>query len=169
MTMQSELNTVEEIQVGPHLIKLSIRKDKPIAELDQQQYTQLWFLVQNCPLLSDPKYLKEFARISNFFWKGLVFRYVDSIAEFQHAYHQQIELEKRCLGDIFPYRLTDYKIFDVSVMHEPRLDNGSLYYFVYNTSNGLPYRVVCPFPYTTTSTLVHYQILPIVEEVANEG
>jgi hypothetical protein len=162
--MRSELNTIEEIQVGPHLIKLSIHKDKPIAEFDEEHFSQLWFLVQSCPLLSDPKHLKEFARISNFFWKGVIFRYIDSISQFQQYYHDQIELERLCPGDIFPFRLTDYKIFDVSVMHEPHLEDGSLYYFVYNSSNGLPYRVVCPFPYTTTSTLVHYQILPIIEE-----
>lgn len=162
--MKDKQNAVGEIQVGTHIIKLFIIKDKPIAEFENQHYSQLWFLVQTCPLLSEVDYLKEFARISNFFWKGLAFHYIDSISYFQQHYHQQIELERRCPGDIFPYRLTDFKIFDVSVMHDPYLEDGSLYYFVYNSSNGLPYRVVCPFPYTTTSTLVHYQILPIIEE-----
>jgi hypothetical protein len=75
-------------------------------------------------------------------------------------------LEKKHPSDVFPYRLTDYKIFDVSVMHDPCVEEGHLLYFVYHTTTGLPYRVVCPFPYTSTSTVIHYQILPIKSEAS---
>jgi hypothetical protein len=162
----SPTNPLTEIPLGTGLIRLFLNNQVPTAEFLGQYYTVLWFLVQNVSELSDPSYLKEFSEISNFFWKGIQFQTIDSIEDFQKQYVEQVELEKNYQGDVFPYRLTDYKIFDVSVMHSPLLDSGNLYYYVYHTATGLPYRVVCPFPYVSTSTLVHYQTLPLKEEAS---
>jgi hypothetical protein len=157
---------VKEIPLGPYTLRLIMQDQTPLVERDGQFFNHVWLLSQQMPLLSDPAYIKQFAEISNFLWKGLQFQYIESVADYQKFYTEQVELEKRCPTDIFQYRLTDYKIFDVSVMHEPRLDDEQLFYYVYNTSTGLPYRVVCPFPYNGASTLVHYQILPIKTEAS---
>ena len=152
---------LREIPLSTTLLKLYKIDDFPVIEWEEQFFAHIWLLVQKCPLLSDPHYLKEFAEASNFLWKGETFEYISSIPDYQSFYHTQIALERECSGDIFPYRLTDYQIFDVSCMHDPLLSEGWLTYFVYQVETGLPYRVVCPFPYDGNATCVHYQILPI--------
>jgi hypothetical protein len=156
---------IKAIKVGNRTVELISSPGKRLAELEQKTHLVLWTLVQDLTELSSITYIKEFAEISNFFWKGWQFQCIESIEAFQVNYRTQIELERRHAGDIFPYRLTDYQIFDVSHMHEPRIENDNLIYFVWNTENGLPYRVVCPFPYVATSNIVHYQILPIAKEL----
>ena len=156
----------KEILLGPRPVRLYLNNEVPLAEFKGQHYHLLWLLVQQVTELSNPHYIKEFSQLSNFFWKGIQFQTIDSIEDFQKRYVEQVELEKLYQGDVFPYRLTDYKIFDVSIMHPPLLEAGTLHYFVYNLSTGLPYRVACPFPYVSTSTLVYYQILPIKEEAS---
>jgi hypothetical protein len=157
---------VKELSTGPYTLHLLLQGQTPLVEFDNQAFAHLWLLVQQLPLLCEGNYLKEFAEISNFFWKGVQYQCIDCIPDYQKHYVTQVELEKKHPSDVFPYRLTDYKIFDVSCMHDPRVEDGNLLYFVYNTTTGLPYRVVCPFPYASTSMLVHYQILPIKDEAS---
>lgn len=152
---------IKELTLGPYTIALQLENQQPIVKFNDQLFNHLWALIQHLPLLSDPDYLKQFAIISNFLWKGLNFQFIDCIEDYQRHYREQVELEKKYQSDIFPYRLTDYQIFDVAVMHEPLLHDENLHYFVFQTNTGLPFKVVCPFPYTFTSTLVHYQILPL--------
>lgn len=159
-------STIKEIPLGPSILHLLMQDQTPLVKYEDHVFNHIWLLTQQFPLLSDPTYLKEFAELSNFLWKGLQFQFIDQIAHYQKFYTEQVELEKKYSSDVFPYRLTDYKIFDVSVMHDPRLEGDQIFYFVYNTTTGLPYRVVCPFPYISSSTLVHYQILPIKTEVS---
>lgn len=159
-------NSVKEIPLGPYTLRLIMQDQTPLIECDGEVFNHVWLLSQHIAILSDPAYIKQFAEISNFLWKGLQFQFIEDVVDYQNFYIEQIELEKKCPSDVFQYRLTDYKIFDVSVMHEPLLDEGQLFYYVYNTSTALPYRVVCPFPYSATSTLVHYQILPIKAEAS---
>ncbi len=164
--MASFPTLVKEISIGPQTLHLMLKENMSLIKFNEQFFSHLWLLVQQIPELSDADYLREFAEVSNFLWKGIQFECVISIESYQKRYNEQVELEKKYPSDVFPYRLTDYKIFDVSVMHDPRLEEENLMYFVYNTTTGLPYRVVCPFPYTSTSTLVHYQILPVKTEAS---
>ncbi|MFI5343173.1 MAG: hypothetical protein ACHQUC_03020 [Chlamydiales bacterium] len=156
---QKEL--VKELKFGPHRICLFFQDQIPIAIHDEQTFTFLWELIEKIPPLSDALYLSEFAFLSNFFWKAGQFQYIECIESYQKYYLERVELERSQPVDLFEYRLTDYKIFDVSVMHPPKVENRQLIYFTCNVTNGLPYRVVCPFPYHLESTHVHYQILPI--------
>jgi len=155
---------IKDIPIGAHVIRLYIDDSQPFVECEGLPFNHIWLLNQHLFCLSEITYLKEFAEIANFLWKGLQFQYIEDISKYQHFYVEQVELEKRYPGDIFPYRLTDYKIFDVSIMHEPRIENGQLNYFVFQAATGLPYKVICPFPYDSNSTLVHYQILPFKTE-----
>lgn len=155
---------IKEISLGPYTLRLLMHNQMPLVERDGEFYNHIWLLSQQLPLLSDPTYIHQFAEISNFLWKGLQFQFIDQIADYQRFYIERIELERKCPTDIFQFRLTDFKIFDVSVMHDPRINEKELSFFVYNTSSALPYRVVCPFPYIEASALVHYQILPIKSE-----
>lgn len=158
----------KEMSIGPYTLRLFLQAERPLVEFNDQIFNHIWLLGQQIPHLSDSIYIKEFAELSNFLWKGSQFHFIESIADYQRFYNEQVELEKKCPSDIFAYRLTDYKIFDVSVMHDPLLVDDQLRYFVYNKTTGLPYRVVCPFPYVSTSTLVHYQILPLKTEARSQ-
>lgn len=153
----------KELKLDSHLLFLFLQGKTPSIEWEDQSYASLWHLIQQLPILSDPSYIEQFAYISNFFWKAGEFCYIESISDYQNFYKQRIEQEKKCLVDLFEYRLTDYKVFDVSVMHIPRIENNQLVYFTYNATNRVPYRVVCPFPYHLNSTYVHYQVLPILD------
>ena len=162
----SQPATIKEISIGSSTLRLFMQEQTPLVEYEGQVFNHVWLLTQQLPSLSDPIHIKQFAEISNFLWKGLQFQFIDNIAVYQKFYTEQVELERKFSSDVFPYRLTDYKIFDVSVMHDPHLESNQLFYFVYNSTTALPYRVVCPFPYNSTSTLVHYQILPIKTEAS---
>lgn len=151
---------IKEISTDLYSLRLLMHDQTPLVECAGHFFNHIWLLVQHVPALSEISYLKEFAEISNFLWKAQQYQFIDQIAEYQKFYTEQVEREKKCPSDVFAYRLTDYKIFDVSVMHDPYVEEGQLLYFVYQTATALPYRVVCPFPYTSTSTVVHYQILP---------
>lgn len=150
-----------DIIIGSETIRLRFDNAIPTIEFKEQKFNCLWILCQQCPALCDFTNLKQFSIVSNFLWKGSSFQCVDQIDSYQKNYYAQVELEKKHPTDVFPYRLTDFKIFDLSVMHEPTLFDENLHFFVYDTSTGIPYRVVCPFPYTALSTRVHYQILPL--------
>lgn len=154
---------IKSLQIGSDKVFLVLKNQNPFVEYNDETLSHLWFLIEKLPALSNPKHIRHFAEIANFFWKGLQYQCINSIETYQKNYQDQVELEKQYPADIFPYRLTDYKIFDVSVMHEPRIDRGNLTFFVYNVQTGLPYRVVSPFPYPLASTRIHYQILPILE------
>lgn len=158
---------IKEILIGPYTLRLFMQDQTPLVQCEGHVFNHIWLLNQHVSSLSETSYLKEFAEISNFLWKGLQFQFIEHIASYQKFYTEQVELEKKFPSDVFPYRLMDYKIFEVSVMHDPRVENNQLSYFVYHTTTALPYRVVCPFPYISTSTLVHYQILPIKAEASH--
>lgn len=164
----SDSTLFKEVLIGPHLLRLLVQNQNPLIEFKKQLFSHVWLLNQQLPILSEHSYIKEFAQVSNFLWKGLQFQFIEHVPDYQKFYIQQVELEKKFSSDVFPYRLTDYKIFDVSIMRDPHLDmeEKNLIYFVYQTATGLPYRVICPFPYTSHSTLVHYQVLPIKTQIS---
>jgi len=138
---------IKEVRVGASSFQLLMQDQTPLVECGGHFYSHIWLLIQQHLILSENAYIEQFAEISNFMWKGLQFQFVDDISSYQQFYTEQVELERKCPSDVFQYRLTDYKIFDIAVMHPPRLEGEQLHYFVYNTTTGLPYRVVCPFPY----------------------
>lgn len=160
----SENYALKMILCGSHVLHLLIENQTPYVEYNDKKFIHLVQLVEELPFLSQIDHIKVFRQVANFFWKGFSFECIENIASYQQNYIKQVELEKTYSGDVFPYRLTDYKIFDVSVMHDPLVKDKQLFFYVYNILTGLPYRVVCPFPYDSPSTLVHYQILPILED-----
>ncbi len=155
---------IKNIRVQNSSVQLYLVNDKPIVNFKDQSFSQVWPLVQAMPILCDPVIVHEFAEIGNFLWKGTEFAIVHSISDFQKDYLDRVNFELEHPADILPYRVTDYAIFDVSTMHPAVLENGQLKFFTYNTTNGIPFKVACPFPYVSTSTFVHYQLLPILNQ-----
>ncbi len=164
MTLKASILT---LSFGQDVLQLCLHDNAPVVEYQDKVYKHLWNLVEEVKDLSNLSHINIFALVANFFWKGTEFQYIESIPDYQKQYHDRINYERQYSADVFEFRLTDYKIFDVSVMHEPIIEEGQIIFFVCNLSNGLPYRVVAPFPYNVTSTLVHYQILPFLEEEKN--
>lgn len=137
------------------------------VQYNETFYEHLWQLTAIAPILSKNEELISFVEIANFFWKGSTFCCIESAQVFQKNYIEQLEKEKTCPADVFAYRLSDYKTFDVSVMKDPVIEGGQATFYVYQVETGVPYRVVCPFPYLSPST-VHYQILPLQEDCLKE-
>ncbi|CAF23026.1 hypothetical protein [Candidatus Protochlamydia amoebophila] len=153
----------KKLVIGPHTVCLSWNENLPVVKYQNRIYPHIWLLVEALPELSDPLHLVSFAQLSNFLWKGGEFEYIECIKTYQNSYKERIGLERAQPTIFFEHRLTDYKIFDVSIMHKPKIESNQLVYFAYQVSTGLPYRVVCPFPYKSTTATIHYQILPIIE------
>ena len=160
----SENYAVKMILCGPHVFHLIVENQIHSVEYNDKKFIHLVQLVEELPLLSQVDHIKIFTQLAEFFWKGFSFECVENIASYKDNYVNQVQLERKYPGDVFPYRLTDYKVFDVSVMHDPLVKEKELLFYVFNIQTGLPYRVVCPFPYDSPSTVVHYQILPILED-----
>jgi hypothetical protein len=85
----------KQLSIGPHQLNLILQGKTAVVEFENQSFAHLWFLVQQLPQLSDPLFLREFAQVSNFFWKGSEFECIESIADYQNHYIQQVELEKK--------------------------------------------------------------------------
>jgi len=158
----SNRQLVQETQIGAETCSFFMHGQAPVVEYNQQTYPFLWSLLQDIPQLCETTHLTHFAKISNFYWKAGNFQFIDSIEEYQKFYLARVKFEQDNPADLFEFRLTDFKIFDVSVMHPPEVENEQLSYFTYNKLTFIPYRVVCPFPYHLQQN-VHYQILPIIE------
>lgn len=153
---------IKTLALGEHPLLLGLSQNKPYVEVEGARFCLLWHLVHAYPRLSSLECVDLFAEVSNFLWKGVDFIYIQDIEAYRTFYWSQVEIEQKQPADLFVYRLTDYPIFDLSVMRAPYInEEGYLCYFVYQAATALPYRVVSPFPYTSTSTVVHYQILPI--------
>jgi hypothetical protein len=156
--------SVQSLTLGDDILHLCLHDNTPVVEFKEKVYKHLYLLIEEVKELSQPSNMKLFPIIANFFWKGTEFQFIDSIPNYQKQYQDRVIYEKQFPADVFEFRLTDYKIFDVSVMHDPAIEQGQIIFFVCNLTNGLPYRVVAPFPYNAPSSLVHYQILPVLEK-----
>ncbi len=157
----TEKQCIQELKVENQSCLLHLQGEFPFVEFNQQTYSFLWQLLHVLPTLSDPKNIDLFAQISNFYWKAGKFQYIHAIEEYQKFYTDRIKQEKTNPDAHFDYKLTDYKIFDVSVLHAPQIESNQAIYFTYDSSTYIPYRVTCAFPYHQKQA-VHYQILPII-------
>ena len=157
---------VKSIVCRDVLFSLFLIDLKPVVKVEANSYHQIWVLAHANPFLHDPAALPYFCEIANFLWKGGDFELIDSIPLFQMDYNKRILFEQTHQADLLPYRVTDYALFDLSSMHSPKIEESSALFFVYNKATGIPYRVVCPFPYTAVSTFVHYQLLPFASSLS---
>lgn len=128
---------------------------QPTIEIANENYNSLKALLQKYPLLVCDTNLPKTVQMINFLLTGLEYEYIDDLEKFKEDYQQRIESEQATLvGN--SVKLSDYGIYDVSFMHEPKLDKGKLIFFVKNDSNNLPYKVSVD----TISSKAHYELLP---------
>lgn len=113
------------------------------------QYRNLDELVKKVPTLADPKNLKQFIRIANFLFTGQEFMLIDDPAEYQKRYRANAgKLTK------------EYGIYDVSSIKTPYIENGKVIFFAEKNSSGVPYKVICTFPFNSPAAECAYTLLP---------
>jgi hypothetical protein len=133
---------------------------QPAIEINGFQYTSLNHLLQILPQLIHPRHLEKLAQIANFLAKGLEFEYIEDIELFKQNYWQQIEAEQLNLHHETP-ALKDYGIFDLSVMHPPRLMDHKLIFFVKHDYLSIPYQTSLCYPISKELLHMSYELLPI--------
>jgi hypothetical protein len=135
------------------------QENKPTIEVKERIYTSPAPLFRDFPILSNPHYPEKIAQLINFLLKGLEFHYIENIEQFKEDYYQQIESEQITLNDQ-PAHLSDYGVYDLSDMHAPTIQNGTLTFFVKHDYTHLPYKVSVPFPILTDQIRASYELLP---------
>lgn len=124
--------------------------ERPAIEFEGKQYNDMTDLVKAAPALSDPKNLRQFIHIANFLFTGLDFMIIeDNVQEYQSRYRSNAGKLTR-----------EYGIYDVSSLREPYLENGKLIFFAEKNSSGVPYKVICTFPFTSQGARCDYTLLP---------
>jgi hypothetical protein len=154
--------SIQMISLGPHeLFFLFDYQHQPVLEVKGVQYHSLEAILKKFPELQQTKHLDKLAQIANFLAKGLEFQYIEDITLFKATYYQEVELEQSSLlyeGSA----LKDYGIFDLSVMHPPRLKDQRLVFFVKHDYLGIPYQVSLFYPIRKEHPEMLYELLPLV-------
>lgn len=131
----------------------------PIIKCGSDYFKNMEELITAFPDLAKPENLYTLAEACNFMFKGLEFSPINDVEEFKSEYMHQIKFEQTQLELMGP-RLSDYGIYDVSVMHQPRLLHSQFIFFVMNAYNRLPFRVICALPLSRDYPSVRYELLP---------
>ncbi|MBB63505.1 MAG: hypothetical protein CMO81_00395 [Waddliaceae bacterium] len=105
------------------------------------------------------KDLQGIAQLMNFILQGSAFDFIDDIEEYQYDYQKTVEWELKNWDSMGP-RLSDYGIFDVTGMHEPKCEKGYLCFYVENALNHIPYKVSIRVPINRDKVEGTYQLLP---------
>lgn len=153
---------IDYIELEGTMLELLIDEHHtPAAKCGDQVYHGLADLIKNMPELTEPAHLNALAEICNFVFKGQEFHFIKDVEEFKKMYCERIEFEKAKLAPDLQ-RLSDFGIFDVSVMHPPRIVKHQFIFFVSNDYNQLPFRVLCELPFSREYPSVRYELLPYV-------
>ncbi|MFI0434941.1 MAG: hypothetical protein ACH350_04330 [Parachlamydiaceae bacterium] len=154
--------SIQMISLAPHeLFFLFDHEDQPVIEANQVQYRSLGRLLQMFPQLNFSKHLDKLAQIANFLARGLEFQYIEDIESFRLFYYQQMEAEESALLYEGTH-LKDYGIFDLSVIHPPRMKEGKLIFFVKHDYLNIPYQTILHYPIGYGGPNMVYELLPLL-------
>lgn len=95
--------------------------------------------------------------IHNFFTSGIGFNVIQDSSAYKKKYQERILLEEQ---DQAPPLLTQYGIYDVSLIEEPKIIEYSLIYYVESNALGIPYRVVDNLSKKDEIKICRYELLP---------
>lgn len=163
--VKSDNLSVQSVKFGKRLLELQVNPDNegaPVISIHSKEYKSLSDLLQDLPELFEKQNIKVLALLANFLFQGNKFQFIDDIAAFQQHYQNQIELESRSFEPKLR-RLSDYGLFDTSGMHDPKIVDNNLIFYVKDAYTNLPYRVTCRFPITAKIPDVKYETLPYAE------
>lgn len=150
---------IEIIKVSSDIhLECQLEGKHPIVICNQKKYTNLRTLHKDVPELIDAIDLKDLAHLLNFMSSGREYQVLDKVKRYKDEYLARIEFEKNSF-DYLPVRLSEHGIFDVSVMHAPRVVGEEFAFFVKNIESQIPYRVSCLYPIDLEKPDLRYQLL----------
>lgn len=121
----------------------------PAVDFENKHYRKLPELVAKASFLSDPRNLRQFVRIANFLFTGQEFMLIENVAEYQKRYRANAGKLTR-----------EYGIYDVSSLKDPYVEKGKAIFFAEKNSSGVPYKVICTYPFDDESAECAYTLLP---------
>jgi hypothetical protein len=150
--MLNKSTKVKSIQIDGGSLVLLIEDANPYVRYMEEQYVSLIPLFEDLPALCDPANAKECAEIVSFLLLGEHAYVIENVQLYQNDY------AKNKSNSV----LSRFGEYDVSLMHPPKQSNQQLIFFIHDLTEGIPYQVICPIPYTTDSKPVQCQLLPMV-------
>ncbi|RUS59431.1 hypothetical protein EGN72_16035 [Pseudorhodobacter sp. E13] len=117
----------------------------PIVIVEQAKAQDLSEVIRLAPALSDPHWVRAYARVANHLAQGDKFSLIVDPAAFEAEYRAAFEAED---PDEVPQagvmRLRNFGMPDFAAIKPPEMQGGTLVYFARNTFMGIPYRAVMP-------------------------
>ena len=151
---------VFDIEIEEQSLQGVIDGMQPKLQLKEQSFTSIHELIDVLPSLSNAENRLHLAQAINFLARGLEFHVIEEPEEFNSAYEIRINQEIRQPQYGSPLRLTDYGIFDTSLIHLPIVEKGFFVFYVENEYNGLPYKVSISYPLREAQAQIRYELLP---------
>jgi hypothetical protein len=115
-------------------------------------------LVKTFPFLEEQDNYSTLAYLINFLERGLEYQFIENINQYKEQYTNRVEFEQNSF-EYIPQRIIDHGIYDVTVMHAPRVIKDEFVFYVKEDHTGLPFCVRADFPIHSAQK-VRYQLLP---------
>jgi hypothetical protein len=143
------------ITVGAAELHCGIDDNQRYVEVNETHHHQLGNLIDAVPELVGGDDCLALAKAANFLLKGITYTVIEDIEGYQEQYCTRVAAEDAAF-DERTRRISDYGVFDVSVMKRPSVQANTITFFVQDRQMGLPYKVTIALPQLTN----HYQLLP---------
>jgi|GEM_PF-4548500 len=140
--------TIQNIHIGDVILVLSIEEGIPCVRYKESRYLSLIPLFEELPALYD--HALGCAEVVNFLLLGEHGQVITETDSYRAAYLKNKENPL----------LSRYGEYDLSSLHPPQLTDHQLIFFIHDLTDGLPYQVTCPIPYTADAKPIQYQLLP---------
>jgi hypothetical protein len=150
--------SVYDFLINDEMAECILSDEGPVVSYRGSRFATLADLSEAAPALMAPENLTVYCRISNFFFKGISFDFIEDIKAYQKGYEERRSYEKRRTEGLISCG-ADFGPFDVSEMHAPSIEGGNLVYFVEDAYYGIPYRVTSPFPASKERDNATYALL----------
>lgn len=156
--LKPDLLTVGVFKVkGREVLCQLDRHHHPLVTIEGKIYHSVLKLLRAFPEIEEN--VGAVARLVNFLCSNNEYTFIEDIAKFQEEYVDRVEFEQNSF-DYIPDRIIDHGVFNITVMHSPKVVDNQLIFYVKNENSQLPYRVSCAYPIQSESPEVRYQLLP---------
>jgi hypothetical protein len=127
---------------------------------DGKAYRNLSNLFEEFPdLLQSNDLSNKAAKIINFMLRGLTFDVVTDVDAFKNRYRSQI-VKESTIHNNQTFLTRSYGVYDVTTMHAPSWDKGTMVFFAVNNSIRVPYKVTYQPPMEGHQGKCKYELLP---------
>lgn len=130
----------------------------PLVIYGNHSTSKIETLVKAFPVLKEQENYSILAYLINFLARGLEYQFIENITKYKEEYTNRVEFEQNSF-DYIPRRIIDHGVFDITVMHAPRVLKEEFVFYVKEDHTGLPFCVHADFPIHENQK-VRYQLLP---------